>query len=329
MNKLKKITAIIIVFTIFLSACTNNKDSTKQRELNNKINIVTTLFPYYDFAKQIGQDKVNVELLLPVGTNSHSFEPTPSDIVKINNSDIFIFTGYEMEVWAKNILNNVSNNTKIITASDNIVLDKVKSTHSHDHSHHDENKKNTREINETEEFLYEVDPHIWTSPKNAKIIVDNILSGLIEKDETNKDFYTQNATAYKEQLDLLDNEFKTIVKNKNKDEIIFAGKFPFHYFVKEYNLPYISAFDSCGEEAEPNPKTMTKIIDEIKKDNIKVVFHEELAPTNVAKTIEEETGAKPLLLHSAHNLTKKEFESNMTYIDIMKNNAKNLKEGLE
>lgn len=316
MNKIKKTLLTIVVVVIFFSSCGN---ATNNETSDNKINIITTLFPYYDFVKEIGKDKVNVELLLPVGTNSHSFEPTPSDIIKINEADIFIFTGYEMEFWAKNILDNVEDKTKIVTASNNIKLDKINSSsdeHSDHHHSHDE-------------FLYEVDPHIWTNPNNAKIIVDNILTALINKDEVNKDFYTANANSYKEKLSQLDSEFKEVVKNKNKDKIIFAGKFPLHYFVKEYGLNYIAAFDSCSEEAEPNPKTMTKIIEEIKNNDIKVVFYEELAPTNVAKTIENETGAKPLLFHSAHNLTKDEFNSNLTYIDIMNNNIKNLKEGLK
>lgn len=283
-----------------------------------KLGIVTTLFPQYDFARQIAGDKAEIIMLMPAGVESHNYEPTPEDIIKINGSDLFIYTGQYMEPWAQSIIDGITiKEVYILDASANIQLDKAEE---HEHEEADGHE---------EEHEHEFDPHVWTDPQNAKIMVDNIAAALCRIDPGNKDYYDKNAADYKAKLDELDREFREIVQNGSRKEIIFGGRFAFHYFTKRYGLQYESAYDTCSTEAEPSVKVVAELINKIKEEKIPVIYYEELTTPKVAQSISSETGAKMLLLHSCHNVSKEEFDSGATYLSLMKQNAKNLKEGLE
>jgi len=320
---MKKLMSIILSAVIFMgfSGCINNNSSTAD---DGKIKIIATLFPQYDFAKQIVGDKANVELLLPPGVDSHSFDPTPSDIVDINKSDMFVYTGEYMEVWAENLISGMeSKNVKIVDVSAGISLTKEADEH-----HHDDAEEHQEDAEEHEEHHHEYDPHIWTNPQFAKIMVDNILAGICEVDSENADFYKQNAEKYKAELDRIDSEFESIVSSSKHKEIFFGGKFAMYYFAERYGLEWVAAFDSCSTETEPSAKVVAQMISEMNEKDIKVIFYEELIDPKAAKTIAEETGAKPLLLHSCHNVSKDDFKKGVTYISLMEQNIINLREGL-
>ena len=159
-------------------------------------------------------------------------------------------------------------------------------------------------------------------------MADNIAEALCETDSINSDYYKQNAENYKKQLQELDSEFKEIVADGKRNTIYFGGKFALYYFTQEYGLDYVSAFDSCSGETEPSAKVMSEMISSIKENNIPVIYYEEIAEPTVANMIADETGAKPLLFHSCHNVTPEDFRNGVTYIDLMKQNAVNLREGL-
>ena len=199
---MKKIILIMLVLIISF-ACSKKEDNTKKSE-NKKIRIVTTLFPTYDFSKEIGKDKVEVKLLLPPGIEAHSYEPTPKDIAEINNADIFIYTGDLMEPWVKKLLSSLNNkNLKIVDVSKNIELKEFDF----------EDEHNDKDIHENEEeHIHGKDPHIWTDPVLAKTIVQNIADSIIEVDLANKSFYDGNKIIYDKKLDNLDIEFKNLVK---------------------------------------------------------------------------------------------------------------------
>lgn len=283
--------------------------------IHEKIKVVTTLFPQYDFTNKIGGDFVEVSLLLPPGVEPHSFEPSPGDIIKIENSDLFIFTGEYMEPWALRIAGNIqSQNVYILDISSNIILlDEEHYGCGHDHSHNHNHEK---------------DPHIWLDPINAKIMVDNILESLISIDPDNRDFYLENAINYKNKLDKLHESFLATFENTSSNTIISGGHFAFGYFIERYNLNHISPYDGFSPNAEPSPRRIIELIEKIKETGAEAIFYEELIDPKVAKLLRDETGSQLLLLHGAHNLSRDEINSNLTYLDIMYNNLDNLKIGL-
>lgn len=305
-------TAAILVF---MTSCAS--DSSGFSDDSGKIKISATLFPQYDFARQIAGDKAEITLILPSGMDSHSYEPTPSDIININKSDLFIYTGEYLESWANDIVGDIdTDKTHVLDVSSGIQLVKEEDEHHHDDEDGDEHHH------------HEYDPHIWTSPVIAMQMADNIAEALCETDSINSDYYKQNAENYKKQLQELDSEFKEIVADGKRNTIYFGGKFALYYFTQEYGLDYVSAFDSCSGETEPSAKVMSEMISSIKENNIPVIYYEEIAEPTVANMIADETGAKPLLFHSCHNVTPEDFKNGTTYIDLMKQNAVNLREGL-
>lgn len=312
MKNFKKIGLLAGVLCISLFALTACND--KKEKAEDKLSIVTTLFPNYDFAKQIVGDKAEVTLLLDPGVESHDYDPSPSDIISINKADIFIYTGDYMEVWAGNIIESLESDTvKVVDASKDITLipseeeEGEEEGHTHDHSY---------------------DPHIWTSPKNAITMVNTILDAIVQADPENRKYYEKNAAAYINEIQDVDTEIREVVSNAKYNTIYFGGRFAMVYFVKEYGLGYMSAFDSCSSETEPSAKLVADIVKAMKENGAKVVYYEELTDPKSATAIAEEVGGEVLLLHSCHNVSAEEFESGATYVSLMKQNIENLKIGL-
>lgn len=309
---------LIISISLIVTGCDGNKSTPKEGN-GGKIKIVATLFPQYDFTRQIAGDKAEVTLLMSPGVESHSYEPAPSDIIKVNSSDLFIYTGRYMEPWAQSIIDGIDNkNVKILDVSQNVTLDKSEEQHDEEEEDH----------SEAEHADHEFDPHIWTSPENAQIMVDNILKELCELDPENSSYYKENAANYTSKLKELDKEFKDIFASAKRKEIIFAGKFALHYFAKEYGMEYKAAFDSCASDTEPSVKVIIELIDDIKEKQIPVIYYPELTDPKVARCISEETGAEMLIFHSCHNVAKDQLKAGVTYLSLMEENAKNLKIGL-
>lgn len=337
---LKKIIIIMCIFTMLISSSSCGR---LEKRNPDKLFIVTTLFPQYDFAKNIVGDKGEVKLLLSPGLEAHSYDPTPADIVDINESDLFIYTGDEMEAWVADITKGLENKVDILDISEGIDLVKeedVEEENVHYQDIHYDNIENEHGENEHEESEDEhnhkghkhehiYDPHIWTSPVNAMIMVQNILDELVKIDSDNEDYYRENAGKYLKELEDLDNDIRKVVDNCQIKTIFFADKFAMYYFVNEYGLHYISAYDSCSAETEPSAKLVAAIIDEVRECNATTIYYAELSNHKSADTISEETGSKALLLHSCHNVSKKEFRSGVTYLSLMRQNLENLKVGLK
>ncbi len=291
------------------------------KKSNDKLEIITTLFPQYSFAKEIVGEKANVTLLLDPGTESHSFSPSPADIIKISKADMFIYTSKYMETWAENLLSGIDNdNLLVVDASKNITLTKTHKSH----DHKEDNDKNDSHVHNHAGF----DPHIWTNPQFSITMVDNIEKALCEKDPDNADYYKENAKEYKEKLSDLDLRMEKMIKQSKYKDIYFGGRFAMTYFVGRYGLTAHSAFDSCTSQTEPSAKAVAKMISEMKKNNIKVVYYQELVEPKVANTMAKEVGAKTLIFHSAHNVSKKEYDKGISYLSIMEQNLLNLQEGL-
>ena len=312
--------SLIVAFS-GVSGCRRTSSAVARNDAR-KINVVTTIFPAYDFVRQIAGDmgtggsRVNLSMLLPPGAESHSFEPTPRDILAIQNSDIFIYTGSNSEKWVDRILQSMdTGKMKIYAMMDSVSLVE------------EEIVEGMEDEGDEEESSY--DEHIWTSPQNAKLIVRAIADLLCKADAANAEFYRENATAYIEELEQLDAAFADVVTGVKRGTIVFADRFPFRYLADAYGLSYYAAFPGCSAEAEPSAATVAFLINKIKSEKIPVVFHIELSNERMADTICGETGAKKLLLHSCHNITKRDFDSGIGYLELMRGNVVNLREALD
>lgn len=359
---LRKSVVFIVTISMILGMAGCGK--TTEKEDNYRLKIVTSLFPYYDMARAVIGDVKGIDLKMTVtpGQDSHSFEPTPSDVIQMENADVLIYNGGSLETWIDTLLDSLNNKNQIqmkmmdyvdvlneeivegmdtrfeehdhdehIHKEDNHNKEKHKedshSEENHKEDNHSEDSSNDSEFhNEDSEGEHEeTDEHIWTSPVNEIIMTEKICETLSKALPEEKENFQKNAESYISQLKELDNEFRTIVENAKINEIIFADKFPLQYFAKEYGLKYYAAFPGCGSDMEPSAKTIAFLVDRIKEDNIKAVFYLELSSHIVADAIETDTGAKPLQFNSCHNITQKQFDSGVTYVDLMKENVNNLK----
>ncbi len=286
------------VLLVGFAAC-GNEDG---KEDNGKISIVCTLFPQYDFVRQIDGDKAEVTLLLTPGTDSHSYDPSPADMVKINDCDLFIYTGEHMESWAANIISTLGDSVSVLS------LPQPDGEDNHgDHS---------------------ADPHIWTSPVNTMAIVREICAKLSEIDPTNADFYKTNEESYLKSLEALDTEIRAITASAQHKKIVMCDRFAMLYFCQEYGLDYIAALDACTSNTEPSPAVIVEITNAVRQNKIPAVFCAELSNRKVAEAVAQQTGAAVLELHSCHNLSADDFNAGETYLSLMKKNAENLKTAL-
>ena len=338
---------------------------------DGKLKVVTTLFPYYDFARQIAGDKVELSMVIPAGQDSHSFEPTPADIRLIQNADLLICNGGAMEQWVSQVVSSLdSESLKVITMMDYVDIveeevvegmedsgeehhhvhaadndhdhaaedhDHTDDEHDHaaeDHDHtddeHDHDAEDHTHTHDDDDADYEIeyDEHIWTSPVNAMKITQVIADTLEEMDPADADTFTANAEDYIGKLKNLDREFREVVTGADLDLIVMADKFPLRYFADTYGLRYRAAFSGCSSDTEPSAKTIAYLIDKVREEQIPAVYYLELSSHRVAEIISEETGAKPLLFHSCHNVTRREFDNGVTYLELMEQNVVNLREGL-
>jgi zinc transport system substrate-binding protein len=309
---------LIIVFIVFILIVFFARKTKKADIDNGKLNIVVTIFPQYDFIRQIAKENVNLSMLLSPGAEPHSYEPTPKDIIEIQNSDIFIYVGGESDEWVRQILESIPDkkDRRIIA-----LMDLVKPVK-------EEIVEGMQEEDDEEEGDGEYDEHVWTSPKNAQKIVKALSDILQSKDPANATMYEKNAQDYIKRIQDLDDSFKDIVKNAKRKTIVFGDRFPFRYFADEYGLEYFAAFPGCSNETEANPNTIAFLIDKVKAEKIPVVFYIEFSNEKIADIICESANAKKLLLHSVHNVSKKDFDNGTSYLELMEKNTLNLKEAL-
>ncbi|MDR2174403.1 MAG: metal ABC transporter substrate-binding protein [Synergistaceae bacterium] len=288
-----------------------------------RLSVVATSFPCYDFARAAAGDGAEISMLLRPGSESHSFEPTPQDIIKIRNCDVFVYVGGESDEWVKGILESIdTSKMKIVTLMD--CVEPVEEEIVEGMEEEEEEGEGEGEGGHEAEY----DEHVWTSPKNAKRIVRKIADALSEADAANAGLYGKNAAACLVRLDALDAAFRKTVDGGVRKTLVFGDRFPFRYLADAYGLKYFAAFPGCSTETEASAATVAFLIDKVRAEKIPVVFHIELSNEKIADAIAEETGAKKLLLHACHNITKADFESGVTYLSLMEQNVKNLGEAL-
>ena len=303
----KRLTVLFLVLAL-LTAC----QTTVQVE--DKPQIMVSLFPQYDIIRQIAQDKVEVELFLPAGSEPHSYEPSASTLMKIVEADLFVYSSDELEPWVKRLVEgNASENLIVLDASNGITL--LEADHGHEGEDEDE-----------EELAF--DPHYWLDPQNMIIMSESIRDALIEIDPENEAFYIENANSYIASLKELDSNWQDLFDRAQLNQIIYGGHFAFGYLSHRFGLEILSPYSGYAPDAEPSAQALADLMDVLAEKEINVIFYEELIDPRVARIIAEQAKVKIEVLHGAHNLNAEEMQAGWTYVSIMEDNIEKLKEAL-
>ena len=340
-NISRKIFGLILAGAVLITGCTaKTEKKDKGDNTKGKLKVVTTIFPEYDITRAIAKDKVDLELMIKPGVDVHSFTPTPQDIKTVQNSDIFVYGGTEHDKWVENLTKSIDmKNKKVVKLVDGIQQLEEESVDGMKHEHHHDDKKEDQhnhdhkhekkdEHDHKDESEKELDPHYWTSPKNAIQMVKTITNALVEKDPDNAEFYKENAKNYIKQLEGVDKELHDVVDNAKIKKVVIADRFPFRYLFKDLGLEYRALFSGCSVESTASAGQIKKMVDYVKENKIPVVYHIEMGKGELAETVAKNSGSKVKLLHSIHTVTKEDFDKGITYIDLMKQNVEALKEGL-
>lgn len=304
---MKKI-LLILLLCIVVVACSNKENINKQ--VKHKLKIVATTFPQYDFIRAIAKDKVELKLLIKPGIETHNYEPSPSDIKLLGNSDIVVNIGAHNDVWVSKIIEELTHKPTLISLVNltNVLTDEI--------------KEGMTNINANPNL---VDEHVWTDPNKVIEIVQKLTDLLSEKDPNNASEYTKNAQEYISKLKKLDQDFKALANKAKNKTIIVADRFPFRYLVERYGFNYYAAFSGCSHETEVSAKTVKFLIDKVEQLAIPFIYTIEFSNQKIAKSISHDTNVKILNLHSAHNISPQDFNQGLTYLDIMQHNLNNLK----
>lgn len=315
---IKKVLAVVMC-SVLLAACNKNKPTSAE------FSVVAVNFMCYDLARAIcgtGDASVNkvfsgmqktpadLQLILKPGTDLHSFDPSPKDIIAIENAGIFIYTGGESDEWADKLLKTLKNPPTHIFK----LMKYVETEEEHEDS--------------TEEHNHEAEEHVWTSPANTLKLIDSLVAALSECNPQMTDVYLANAAIYKEEIENARTAIKNVLKEKAKHVIVMGDRFPLKYFAQEFGIKYYAAFAGCSSAVEASPAVIAELVDIIKEEKLPAVFTIELSNRRIAETIAESTGVRVLELNAAHNLTQRQFDSGMTYIDTLYANAEALNAGL-
>ncbi|MDR3331846.1 MAG: metal ABC transporter substrate-binding protein [Synergistaceae bacterium] len=285
-----------------------------------RLKIVATIFPQYDFARAVAGDEADVAMLVRPGSEIHSFDPSPQDIMSMRNADVFIYIGGESDDWVDRILESMDTSKKTVIR----LMDSVKPVEEETV----EGMQPEDEEEGEEEEAAEYDEHVWTSPANAIKMIRAISDALSGIDAKNADSYRVNSERYINEIARLDGDFRSVVSSAKRKKIVFGDRFPFRYFADEYGLEYRAAFNGCNTESECSAATMAYLINTVRDENIPAVYMIELSNGDIARTIAEQTGANVLTLHSCQSIAKSDFESGATYLSLMEKNVEMLKEGL-
>lgn len=299
---MKKVLICLLCVTL-LCGCSGNTNTQK----SEKITVVTTIFPLYDFARAIGGKYIDIKMLIKPGSEVHSYDPLPSDMMAVYDCDLFLYIGGESDTWVSTLLDSADINSLAL-------IDTIK----HEHREHEA----------VEHGHDHTDEHIWTSPENAVLMLKPICERLCETDPGNAHQYTQNCNTYITEINNASDKISDTVSSFKNPFILVADRFPFSYLAEQYNIGYEAAFDGCAVSTDISLKTMSRLTDTIRKRNIKAVYCTELSNCSIANALREELNVEVIELHSAHNVTLDDFNNGITYVDILYRNVNALERGL-
>ncbi len=306
-----------------LTSCSEEAVERAPREGDMKI--VTTIFPQYDFVREIAGDAVELTMLLSPGAESHSYEPTPQDIITIQECDLFIYVGGDTDIWVTDIIDDMGKAAPdtlcLIDLVDTVteeIVEGMEHNHDHDHSHwydflifwdHDHDHDHDHDD--------VVDEHVWTSPENAMELVSAITDVLVAEDPDNATMYQENCKNYLAELERLHFAYQEVLDNATRTVILFGDRYPFRYFSDAYGLEYYAAFTGCSTESDASAATVAFLVDKVRELDLPVVFTIEMSTGRIADTICEETGATRMTLYSCHNITADMVSDGVSYLDMM------------
>ena len=329
---MKRILTLFLTLALILSlaACA----APGEKADDGKIQIVATLFPYYDFARAIAGGRADVTLLLSPGREAHSFEPTPLDAVTISEADVFLYNGGEGEYWVEEMLDAAGEHIAVkarmmdyVDALGEEFSEGMQGADAHDHDHdHGDHDHEKNEAHDSDEIEY--DEHIWTSPKNAAILCRAVCDAICKADPANEDFYRANCDDYCAQIEALDARFADLCESAPRKLLVFADRFPMLYFCREYGLDYRAAFHGCSGDTEPSLATIKYLIDKVEDEGIPVVYTIDFGTKKVAAVVSECTGAAIETIYSMQTVSRTDFDAGETYLTLMERNYDALRKGL-
>ncbi len=305
-------------FCVFLFHFPSRIDAAEPATLS----IVTSLFPQYDFARRIAGNRATVSLLLPPGAESHSYEPAPSDIKRIADADLFIYTGPEMEPWAATLAQTAQPGS-VVNASSGIEY--ISNLDPHDHEGEEEHE---HEQDHTSHF-HATDPHVWLDPIHAMAMVKTIAAALCDCDPASAAYYTSNADALLAEIGALDNDFRQKLAEAKRTTLVFGDRFAFAYFFSRYGLEEVGPYASCAPGAEPGVKAVIESVEFVRAHSIPVIYHEVLSTGRLAQVMADETGAELVAVDSLHNPTLDQLTAGYSYVEGMRANMAAFARGLE
>ncbi len=332
---IKKIMLIILLIAIIAGSVVliaiNLENSGKSD--NKDLDIVVSNFASYDFLRAITKDTDNIELnfILGPGKDAHSYDPTPQDMIDMQNAEMFVYIGGDLEQWSDRIVETLDNsNQKVVKISDVVNVQEEIEIEGAEHAHdHEEESHDHDEESHTEEFAF--DSHIWTSPENAIKMVTELEKQVSELDPANTESYKKNAEEYIVKIEEIDTKIKEILAEKERNKLVFGDKMPMQYFIEYYDLDVSAAFQGCSTETEPTAKTVEYLVDIVKNESIPVVLYTEMNDGRVANLIVSEAGngSEAVQIQTLHNVTKDNFENGETWVSLMTKNLDVLEKALK
>ena len=324
-TKILKIFIFLIITVVVLVGCAGKPDTigiiegTDEKE--DLLKVYTSFYPYYDFAKNLGGDNIQLDTIVPTGTEPHSFEPSPKTIAELEKADVFIYNGLHMEPWVDRVLNLLEGkDIYIVDASKAVELINYDTQHNDDHNHEDEQEE------EHDHDHGEYDPHIWVDPVNAIHISKMIKEAFIDVDPNNKNIYEENFNNFKGELDKLDRSFRVGLKDATERKIIVSHS-AFGYLARRYNIEEISVA-GISPHAEPSPKRLAQLTKIANENKINYIFFEALANVKTAEVLAKEANLEVLTLYNVEGLTDEQNKNGEDYISLMYKNLETLKKAL-
>lgn len=348
-KKYSRYIACLAAVCLVLTGCAGSKaGGYRPFDDNGHVHVVASIFAAYDFARQVGGSNADVKLLLKPGSEAHSFEPTPRDIIAIEKCDVFVCTGGENDAWVDTILDAIDNpDLKIIRMTECVdglleeeevdgmhaeggMLAGILGTGHHHHEHEEHEEHEEHDVHDGHEGHDEAewDEHVWMDADNAILICNELSRVFAETDGAHAADFAKNCEEYTAILREADSDIKKIVESADRREVVFADRFPARYFTERYGLEYSAAFPGCSESTEADAATVSHLINKVRDDGIHVVFKMELSSGKLAAAVAEETGAKVGTFYTGHNVTAQDFEAGITFADMMRENAKLLQSAL-
>jgi zinc transport system substrate-binding protein len=336
MKKLISLIMASLLLTGVFTGC-GNKNDTNPETGSDKLNVVTTIFPEYDWVREIAGDRADVTMLLDNGVDLHSYNPTADDVVKISTCDMFIYVGGESDEWVEDALKESANPDMAVVnllevLGDSVKEEEVKEGMEAEEHEHEEGEEEHEEGEDEHEEGPEYDEHVWLSLKNAAVLCRYIADKLGEIDSANSSEYSANADAYIEKLNALDAKYEEAVNAAQVKTLLFGDRFPFRYMTDDYGLDYFAAFVGCSAEAEASFETIAFLANKVDELGLKSVMTIEGSDGTIARTIVETSQSKDagiLTMDSMQSTTSQDVADGVTYLSVMEKNLDTLKQALK